>query len=160
MLRDSDGDIGGGKFTRSGSSALSSYFYLPELLLLASDPLYLFERLERHKLGRGAKKGTAKRDPRATKGDLSWISAGCHYSSRTPHFGAVNDWGERVDHCAAIASTRRSAAVPSTARRRSRKTSEPTMPLIPQNSPQNVTRARHSEEEDEGTISFPIPSVP
>ena len=94
MLRDSDGDIGGGKFTRSGSSALSSYFYLPELLLLASDPFCLFKRLERHKLGRGAKKGTAKRDLRATKGDLSWISAGCHYSSRTPHFGAVNDWGE------------------------------------------------------------------
>ena len=135
MLRDSDGDIGGGKFTRSGSSALSSYFYLPELLLLASDPLYLFERLERHKLGRGAKKGTAKRDLRATKGDLSWISAGCHYSSRTPPFWSCKRLGgERVDHCAAIASTRRSAAVPSTARRRSRKTSEPTMPLIPQNS--------------------------
>ena len=98
MLRDSDGDIGGGKFTRSGSSALSSYFYLPELLLLASDPLYLFERLERHKLGRGAKKGTAKRDLRATKGDLSWISAGCHYSSRTPPF-----WS-----CKRLGGTRRS----------------------------------------------------
>ena len=34
MLRDSDGDIGGGKFTRSGSYALSSYF-------LPLRPLYL-----------------------------------------------------------------------------------------------------------------------
>ena len=67
MLRDSDGDIGGGKFTRSGSYALSSYFLpLGPLYLLRSYPI-LFDLFERRTLGRCANEGTAKRNLRAPR---------------------------------------------------------------------------------------------
>ena len=67
MLRDSDGDIGGGKFTRSGSYALSSYFlHLRPSCLLRSCPV-LFNLFERRTLGRCANEGTAKRNLRAPR---------------------------------------------------------------------------------------------
>ena len=85
MLRDSDGDIGGGKFVRSGSYALSFYLSTLDLYyLLWSHPI-LFDRIERLTLGKCAEKGTASRNLQAPGGEILFGSPppGCHYSSRT-----------------------------------------------------------------------------
>ena len=77
MLRDSDGDIGGGKFIRSGSYALS--FCKPTSvsfdLLRSEPPFLLFDRSERLTLGKFAEKGSASRNLQAPgRGDSVRIS--------------------------------------------------------------------------------------
>ena len=67
MLRDSDGDIGGGKFTRSGSYALSFYFLPFEPTHYLNQTPILFDLFERRTLGRCANEGTAKRNLRAPR---------------------------------------------------------------------------------------------
>ena len=131
MLRDSDGDIGGGKFTRSGSYALSFYFLPFELTHYLNQTPFSLISLSDVRLGdvpmKGPQNGTFGPQGRFCS-DLPRLSL------FVPDSLSLNSLLVGACRFLRVDRLKERMQSPSTARRRSQNSCEPTLPLTLQNS--------------------------